>query len=153
MSFFMDQSQKNRRLVAIDSTDLFTDVQKFCFSTDGKLLAVGSKDGSRITVMELQTTDDTGALALELTIVAVCYRGFFSCHFKTMEFSPDNELLMISSDTATIHAFHIGPYLRAKHNLAFVRKNELLSCVHFKVPEMLKNDPSIVNILGKERVK
>lgn len=70
-----------------------------------------------------------------------------------MVFSPDNELLLISSDTATIHAFHVGNYRRAKHNLAYVRKNELQSCVHLKVPDMLKTEPAIISILGKAKIK
>ena len=72
--------------------------------------------------------------------MAVCYRGFFKSHLKAIVFSQDNELLAVSSDTGTIHVFHIGAALRARNNLKHVRKNELRFCVHIKLDNLMKND-------------
>ena len=47
------EEQRIRSLYTIDGPDLFNEAQKFSFSNDGKLMAVGSKDGSRISVVEI----------------------------------------------------------------------------------------------------
>ena len=114
---------------------------------------MGSKDGTKISVMELLMDDSSGRSLKEFILVAVCYRGFFSCHLKTMVFSPDNELLLISSDTATIHVFHIGPAFRAKNRLDHVRKHELKFCVHIKINELLKKNEVVLGVLGKATAK
>ena len=113
---------------------------------------MGCKDGKKIYVMEL-LMDDSGHSLNEFILVAVCYRGFFSCHLKTMVFSPDNELLLISSDTSTIHVFHIGPAFRDKNGLAHVRKHELKFCVHIKINELLKKNEVVLGVLGKVTAK
>ena len=118
---------RNRKLVAVDCKGLLTDCQKFSFSPDGKLVAAGSKDGTRIAIMEL-ITDSKGSLH-EIVMLCICYRGFFSSHLKTITFSPDNNFILVTSDTGKVHVFHIGQYVRAKNNLRTVRKNEIKSCI------------------------
>lgn len=84
-------------------------------------------------------TDDEGTSIHEFILVAVCYRGMFSTHFKTLIFSPDNKLLIVSSQTGTVHVFYIGDAIAKKRDLNYVRKNELHSCVHLKNDVLLKN--------------
>ena len=71
-----------RRLIALDCKDLLIDSQKFNFSADGKLLAAGSKDGTRIYVLELIL--DSKKSLHDLILLCICYRGFFSSHLKLM---------------------------------------------------------------------
>ena len=71
-------------------------------------------------------------------LVAVCYRGWRSTQIKSMVITHDNELLMISSETQTVHVFHIGDAVRAENNLEYVRKNQINSCLHFKTQVFLK---------------
>lgn len=77
--------------------------------------------------MEL-ITDSKGSLH-EIVLLCICYRGFFSSHLKTITFSPDNNFILVTSDTGKIHVFHIGQYVSAKNNLRTVRKNEIKSCM------------------------
>ena len=56
--------------------------------------------------MEL-ITDSKGSLH-EIVLLCICYRGFFSSHLKTITFSPDNNFILVTSDTGKIHVFHIG---------------------------------------------
>ena len=124
---FAEKASRNRKLIAIDSKSLLTGCQKFRFSPDGKLVAAGNKDGNRIFIMEL-ITDSKGSLQ-ELVLICICYRGFFSSHLKSITFSPDNNFVLVTSDTAKMHVFHIGTFLNAKNNLRTVRKNEIKSCM------------------------
>lgn len=124
---FSESCSRNRKLIATDCKNLLTDCQKFSFSPDGILVAAGNKDGNRISVMEL-ITDSKGSLH-ELILICICYRGFFSSHLKSITFSPDNNFLLVTSDTAKIHVFHIGTFRNAKNNLRTVRKNEIKSCM------------------------
>ena len=61
----------------------------------------------------------------EFILVAVCYRGWRSTMIKSMVISADGELLLITSETMTVHVFHIGDAVRAENDLEFVRKNEI----------------------------
>ena len=72
---------------------------------------------------------------------------------KSVVFTEDNELLLVSSDSGTIHAFHIGPFIREKHPLVYVRKNEINSEVKVKVMDILKKNEAILAHLGKATVK
>lgn len=115
---------------------------------------MGDKDGKIISVLELCTDEESASRPLEFTLVAICKRGFLKKgHFKTMVFSPDNELLLISSETAKIKVFYIGEYLRAKHNLVHVRKNELRSCISFKVSDLILESRLFAGIVGKATLK
>ena len=124
---FNETNSRNRKLITTNCKNLLNDCQKFSFSPDGKLIAAGNKDGNRISIMEL-ITDSKGSLH-ELILICICYRGFFSSHLKALTFSPDNNFLLVTSDTAKIHVFNIGSYYKAKNNLRTVRKNEVKSCM------------------------
>ena len=72
-------------------------------------------------------------------LLCVCYRGFFTSHLKAISFSPDNNFIVISSDTGTVHLFYIGKALVAKNNLATVRKTEVESILSFKMDQLLRD--------------
>jgi hypothetical protein len=87
--------------------------------------------------MEL-ITDSKGSLH-ELILVCICYRGFFSSHLKSITFSPDNDFLLVTSDTGKMHVFHIGTFRLAKNNLRTVRKNEIKSIMCIALDILLKD--------------
>ena len=124
---FQESATRNRKLVTINCKQLLVECQKFVFSPDGRFVAAANKDGNRISIMEL-ITDSKGSLH-ELILVCICYRGFFSSHLKSMCFSPDNNFILVASESAKIHVFHIGTFRNAKNNLRTVRKNEIKSCM------------------------
>jgi hypothetical protein len=97
--------------------------------------------------------DDSGLSLNEYILVAVCYIGFFSSSLKTMVFSPDNEILIITSDKSILHAFHIGPAFRARATLALVRKHEIKSCVSIKINDLMKKNEVVLGVLGKATAK
>ena len=97
----------------------------------------------------------------EFILVAVCYRGFFSTQLKTIVFSQDNELLIISSETGTVHVYAIGDAMRNQRTLKDVRKKELQSCVHLKSDFLAKqlfeqsliSKPMLKKMVGQEIAK
>lgn len=94
-----------RRQLVIDCKDYLVECQRFDFNHDGKLLAVGSSDGRRICLIELIL--DSKKSLHEVILIGICYRGWFSSHLKEMRFSPDNNFLIVTSDTGKIHIMDI----------------------------------------------
>ena len=124
---FKDNHRRTRKCISVDCKDLLIDPQKFSFSLNGKFLAVGGRDGCRISVFEL-ITDSKNKLH-ELILTAICYRGFFSANLKAIMFSPDNNFLMVTSDAGKIFLFEIGNAIKSKNNLKTVRKKEIKACL------------------------
>lgn len=133
---FQEKASRNRKLIAINCKSLLTECQKFSFSPDGTLLAAGNKDGCRVSVMQL-ICDSKGSLC-ELVLICICYRGFFSSNLKQMTFSPDNDFLLVTSDTGKVAIFNIGSFVSGKNNLRTVRKNEIKACMNIVMDDLLK---------------
>jgi hypothetical protein len=55
VTLWSEECLRMRRLISAECADLFTDAQKFSFSNDGNFAAIGSKDGCRISVIEVGT--------------------------------------------------------------------------------------------------
>ena len=56
-----------------------------------------------------------------------------------MTFSPDNNFILVTSDTGKMHVFNIGSFLSAKNNLRTVRKKEVKSCMIIEMNDLLKD--------------
>ena len=52
---FMEESARNRKLIAADCQKLLSDVQKLKFSPDGRFIAAVNQNGTRISILELIT--------------------------------------------------------------------------------------------------
>lgn len=111
------------------------DCQKFYFNEDGKLLAVGSEDGRRIFLLEL-IMDSVKSLH-EVILIGICYRGWFSSHLKEMRFSPDDNFLIVTSDTGKIHIYDIKEHVAGKNNLKTVRKYQIERTMTLRINEIL----------------
>lgn len=125
---------KRKVLFSVTDEKLFTNAQKLHFSNDGTLFAIGSKCGCRISVLKV-ITDDSGCL-LDMSLVAICYRGFRSCNLKEISFSPSLDHMIVTADSGTIHMFNI----KAAHEdrpINIVRKEEIRSFMKLKVEDLL----------------
>jgi len=96
---------KRRSLFQVTDTKLFTNAQKFHFSHNGKLLAIGDRYGCRISVLKVHT-DEFGSL-LDMSLVAICYRGFRACNLKEISFSENLDYMIVTSDAGTVHLFDV----------------------------------------------
>ena len=128
---FSERSIRNRKLVTVDCKSLLTEPQKFKFSSDGQLVAVGSSDGCRISVLNL--VENSKKSLCEAILACICYRGFFSTHIKSIDFSADKNFLCVACENGKISFFHIEKALKAKNNLKTVRKYEIKSCLELSM--------------------
>ena len=53
VNMFQESANRFRKLIGVDCKDLLRDCQKYCFSQNGQFLAAASKDGCRISILEL----------------------------------------------------------------------------------------------------
>ena len=122
-------------LFTVTDKKLFANAQKFHFSHNGELMAIGSKDGCRISVLKV-ITDEFGGLQ-DMSLVAICYRGFRSCNFKEISFSPSLEYMLVTADSGTIHMFNMKEALGESRPLNEVRSNEIRSFMKLKLEDIL----------------
>ena len=122
-------------LFSVTDKKLFADAQKFHFSHNGRLMAIGSKDGCRISVLKI-ISDEFGGL-LDMSLAAICYRGFRSCNLKEISFSESLEYMLVTSDSGTIHMFNIEAALLEDRPLSIVRSKEIRSFMKLKIEDIL----------------
>lgn len=96
---FSVDDMRNRKVISIVCKKLFKNAQKFSFSQDGRYIGVANKNGTKITILEL--IEDRKRGLHESILIAICYRGFWGCHIKTITFSPDNNFILVTSDNGT----------------------------------------------------
>lgn len=132
----MFDNSRNRKLIQVTNTKLFKDCQKFSFSGNGQYLAIGSKDGTKISIVEL--IEDSKRSLHEVILIAVCKRGFWSCNLKTIQFSPDNNFVVVTSDNGSLQLFHVGLARLAKNNLKTVHKNHIKNCLEVETEKILE---------------
>ena len=122
-------------LFTVTDKKLFADAQKFHFSHDGELMAIGSKCGCKISVLKV-IYDEFGGLQ-DMSLVAICYRGFRACNLKEISFSPSLEYMLVTADSGTIHMFNIKEAIGESRPLNIVRGNEIRSFMKLKLEDLL----------------
>ena len=85
---FEESACRFRKLIGVYCKDLLSDCQKYHFSANGQYVAVATKDGCRISILEL--IQDRKRRLHQLVLLCICYRGFWSQKIKSIAFSPDN---------------------------------------------------------------
>ena len=98
------------------------------------MLAIGSRDGCRISILKVHT-DEFGSL-IDMSLVAICYRGFRACNLKEISFSANLDHMIVTSDSGTVHLFDV----RLAHEdrpINIVRNQEIRSFMKLKLEDLL----------------
>ena len=81
-------------------------------------------------------SDEFGGLR-DLSLIAICYRGFRHCNLKEISFSESLEYMLVTADSGTIHMFNIKEAIGEARPLKIVRSKEIRSFMKLKLEDLL----------------